>query len=87
MKENWEVNRILWRSPHANQGLWVWIGMCVLSNSTPTQQTAQLLPQLTGILNWENLLCQSSARILTQARADDTRPSPGARPARCRCPS
>lgn len=39
--------------------------MCVLSNSTPTQQTAQLLPQLTGILNWENLLCQSSARILT----------------------
>lgn len=61
-----EVNRILQRGPHANRRLRVWIGMCVLSNRTPTQQTVQLLPQLTGILKWENLLFQSSARILTR---------------------
>lgn len=87
VKENLEVSRFLWRDPHANQGLWFWIGMSVLSNRTPTQQNVQLLPQSTGIVNWEDLLFQSSAWILTQARSDDTPPSPGAQPACCRCPS
>lgn len=78
-------NRILWRGPHANGGYLVWIGMCVLSDRTPTQQTAWLLPQLTGILNWWDLLFQSPACITTHA--DDAPWSLGARPARHRCPS
>lgn len=81
-RESWS-NRILWRGPHANGGHLVWIGMCVLSDRTPTQQTARLLPQLTGILNWWDLLFQSPACITTHA--DDAPWCLGARPVHRGC--